>query len=161
MSFKVHIVKADRTIEVPTGATILWSALEQGVDYPFGCQSGNCGACKSHLVKGEVTMEGYSEFALSDEEKARGLILACRAVPLADCEVAWLEEDDLIVHPRRILACTVVGLDGDWRRLRLCRPNVDSTPSLGVECIERGVYEVWVSVHDIDDLHDVDLTYKL
>ena len=58
-------------------------------------------------------------------------------------------------------ACTVVGLDGDWRRLRLCRPNVDSTPSLGVECVERGVYEVWVSVHDIDDLHDVDLTYKL
>ena len=43
-------------------------------------------------------MEGYSEFALSDEEKARGLILACRAVPWKDSEVAWLEEDDLIVH---------------------------------------------------------------
>jgi ferredoxin-NAD(P)+ reductase (naphthalene dioxygenase ferredoxin-specific) len=122
MSCKVHIVKADRTIEVPTGATILWSALESRVDYPFGCQSGNCGACKSHLVSGEVTMEGYSEFALSDEEKARGLILACRAVPLTDCEVAWLEEDDLIVHPRRILACTVVGLDDathDIKRVRL------------------------------------------
>ena len=89
---------------MPTGATILWSALDQGVDYPFGCQSGNCGACKSHLVSGEVTMEGYSEFALSEEEKARGLILACRAVPWEDCEVAWLEEDDLIVHPRRILS---------------------------------------------------------
>jgi CDP-4-dehydro-6-deoxyglucose reductase/ferredoxin-NAD(P)+ reductase (naphthalene dioxygenase ferredoxin-specific) len=122
MSFKVRIVKADRTIEVPTGATILWSALDSGVDYPFGCQSGNCGACKSYLVSGEVTMEGYSEFALSDEEKARGLILACRAVPGADCEVAWLEEDDLIVHPRRILACTVVGLDDathDIKRVRL------------------------------------------
>ena len=46
-------------------------------------------------------MEGYSEFALSDEEKARGLILACRAVPSDESEVAWLEEDDLIVHPRR------------------------------------------------------------
>jgi CDP-4-dehydro-6-deoxyglucose reductase/ferredoxin-NAD(P)+ reductase (naphthalene dioxygenase ferredoxin-specific) len=122
MSFKVHISKADKTIEVPTGATILWSALDQGVDYPFGCQSGNCGACKSHLVKGEVTMEGYSEFALSDEEKARGLILACRSVPWADCEVAWLEEDDLIVHPRRVLACKVVGLDDathDIKRVRL------------------------------------------
>ena len=122
MSFKVRIVKADKTIEVPTGATILWSALDQRVDYPFGCQSGNCGACKSHLVNGEVAMEGYSEFALSDEEKARGLILACRAVPWSDCEVAWLEEDDLIVHPRRILACTVVGLDDathDIKRVRL------------------------------------------
>ena len=67
-------------------------------------------------------MEGYSEFALSDEEKARGLILACRAVPWEDCEVAWLEEDDLIVHPRRILSCKVVGLDDathDIKRVRL------------------------------------------
>ena len=83
MSFKVRIAQADRTIDVPTGATILATALDAGIGYPFGCQSGNCGACKSHLVKGEVTMEGYSEFALSDEEKARGLILACRAVPWA------------------------------------------------------------------------------
>jgi ferredoxin-NAD(P)+ reductase (naphthalene dioxygenase ferredoxin-specific) len=122
MSFKVRIAQADRTIDVPTGATILATALDAGIGYPFGCQSGNCGACKSHLVKGEVTMEGYSEFALSDEEKARGLILACRAVPWEDSEVAWLDEDDLVVHPRRLLDCRVVGLDDathDIKRIRL------------------------------------------
>ena len=122
MSFKVRITSADRTIDVPTGATILDAALDAGISYPFGCQSGNCGACKSQLVKGEVTMGGYSEFALSDEEKARGLILACRAVPRDACEVAWLEEDDLIVHPRRLLACKVVALDDathDIKRVRL------------------------------------------
>jgi len=122
MSFKVRIAQADRVIEVPTGGTILEAALDAGVGYPFGCQSGNCGACKSHLVTCDVTMEGYSEFALSDEEKARGLILACRSVPWEDCEVAWLEEDDLIVKPRRVLACKVVGLDDathDIKRVRL------------------------------------------
>ena len=122
MSFKVRIAQADRTVEVTTGGTILQAALDASVGYPFGCQSGNCGACKSHLVTGEVTMEGYSEFALSDEEKARGLILACRSVPWADCEIAWLEEDDLIVHPRRVLACKVTGLDDathDIKRVRL------------------------------------------
>ncbi len=122
MTFKVRIAQADRTIDVPTGGTILEAALDAGIGYPFGCQSGNCGACKSHLVKGEVTMDGYSEFALSDEEKARGLILACRAVPWEECEVAWLDEDDLIVHPRRVLACKVVGLDDathDIKRVRL------------------------------------------
>jgi naphthalene 1,2-dioxygenase ferredoxin reductase component len=122
MSFKVRISQADRTIEVPTGGTILEAALDAGIGYPFGCQSGNCGACKSHLVKGEVTMEGYSEFALSDDEKARGFILACRAVPWEECEVAWLEEDDLIVHPRRVLSCKVIGLDNathDIKRVRL------------------------------------------
>lgn len=122
MSFKVRIVPADRTIEVPTGGTILEAALDAGIGYPFGCQSGNCGACKSHLLKGEVTMEGYSEFALSDEEKERGLILACRAVPWEDSEVAWLDEDDLIVHPRRILSTKVMGIDDathDIKRVRL------------------------------------------
>jgi len=122
MSFKVNIVSAERTIEVPTGGTILEAALDAGIGYPHGCQSGNCGACKSHLVKGDVTMEGYSEFALSDEEKARGLILACRAVPWEDSEVAWLDEDDLIVHPRRLLSCKVIGLDDathDIKRVRL------------------------------------------
>jgi CDP-4-dehydro-6-deoxyglucose reductase/ferredoxin-NAD(P)+ reductase (naphthalene dioxygenase ferredoxin-specific) len=122
MSFKVRIARADRTISVPTGATILATALDAGIGYPFGCQSGNCGACKSHLVRGEVAMEGYSEFALSDEERARGLILACRAVPWADCEVAWLDEDELIVHPRRLLDCRVVRLGDathDIKRIRL------------------------------------------
>ena len=122
MSFKVRIASADRTIDVPAGATILEAALDAGISYPFGCQSGNCGACKSLLVKGEVTMAGYSEFALSDEEKARGLILACRAVPGDACEVAWQEEDDLLVHPRRLLDCRVVALDDathDIKRIRL------------------------------------------
>lgn len=122
MSFKVHIASAARTIDVPPGTTILDAALDAGIAYPFGCQSGNCGACKSHLAKGEVTMGGYSEFALSDDEKARGLILACRAVPGAESEVAWLEEDDLIVHPRRLLACKVVSVDDathDIKRIRL------------------------------------------
>ncbi len=122
MSFKVRIAQANRTIEVPTGATILEAALDAGIPYPFGCQSGNCGACKSHLARGEVSMEGYSEFALSDEERDRGLILACRAVPWDDSEVAWLEEDDLIVHPRRVLDCRVAALDDathDIKRIRL------------------------------------------
>jgi CDP-4-dehydro-6-deoxyglucose reductase/ferredoxin-NAD(P)+ reductase (naphthalene dioxygenase ferredoxin-specific) len=126
MSFKVRIAQADRTIEVPTGGTILGAALDAGIGYPFGCQSGNCGACKSHLVKGEVTMEGYSEFALSDEEKARGLILACRSVPWEECEVAWLDEDDLIVHPRRVLACKVAALDDATHDIKRVRLAIDS-----------------------------------
>lgn len=126
MSFKVRIVPAERTIDVPVGATILEAALDAGIGYPHGCQSGNCGACKSHLVKGEVTMEGYSEFALSDEEKDRGLILACRAVPWEDSEVAWLDEDDLIVHPRRLLSCKVVGLDDATHDIKRVRLTIDS-----------------------------------
>lgn len=107
---------------MPAGTTILDAALDAGIDYPFGCQSGNCGACKSRLVAGDVAMAGYSEFALGDDEKARGMILACRAVPRADSAVAWIEEDDRVAHPRRVLSCRVIGVDDathDIKRLRL------------------------------------------
>jgi CDP-4-dehydro-6-deoxyglucose reductase/ferredoxin-NAD(P)+ reductase (naphthalene dioxygenase ferredoxin-specific) len=57
MSFKVRITQADRTIDVPTGATILATALDAGISTRSAASQGNCGACKSHLVKGEVTME--------------------------------------------------------------------------------------------------------
>lgn len=111
-----------RTIDVPAGSTILEAALEAGIDYPFGCQSGNCGACKSRLLRGEVTMAGYSDFALGNDERARGLILACRAVPQTDGEVAWIEEDDFVAHPRRLMSCRVIGVDNathDIKRIRL------------------------------------------
>jgi CDP-4-dehydro-6-deoxyglucose reductase/ferredoxin-NAD(P)+ reductase (naphthalene dioxygenase ferredoxin-specific) len=122
MGFKVHIASARRTIDVAAGSTILDAALDAGVDFPFGCQSGNCGACKSRLLSGDVSLEGYSEVALSGDEKQGGLILACRAMPRADCEIAWLEADDLVFHPRRVLTCRVVSLDDathDIKRVRL------------------------------------------
>jgi CDP-4-dehydro-6-deoxyglucose reductase/ferredoxin-NAD(P)+ reductase (naphthalene dioxygenase ferredoxin-specific) len=43
-------------------------------------------------------------------------------VPWEDSEVAWLDEDDLIVHPRRILATKVASIDDathDIKRVRL------------------------------------------
>lgn len=128
MAFKVRIVQAaGRVVEVPPRTFLLHAALDAGIDYPFGCQSGNCGACKSRLLSGEVAMApGYSDFALGDDERARGLFLACRAVPTADSEVAWLEEDDLIVHPRRVLACRVVELADATHDIRIVRLQIVS-----------------------------------
>ena len=46
MPFKVKITNGDEII-VDDGNTILESALDQGIDFPHGCRTGNCGACKS------------------------------------------------------------------------------------------------------------------
>ncbi|HKU98425.1 MAG TPA: 2Fe-2S iron-sulfur cluster-binding protein [Vineibacter sp.] len=124
-----HLVKISNTgavLDCGTGVTILEAALDAGIPYPHGCQSGNCGACKSHLLDGAVDMEGYSEFALMDEERERGLILACRAVPDMPCEVAWLDEDDLIVHPRRVLTATVAAIDNATHDIKRVLLDVNS-----------------------------------
>jgi ferredoxin-NAD(P)+ reductase (naphthalene dioxygenase ferredoxin-specific) len=107
MTYKVAIRQCEAPLEVQLGQTILEAALAQSVDYPHNCRAGNCSACKSRLYSGEVEMSPYSEFALSEAEKESGLILACRAVPWSDCEIAWLSEEDRIVHPTRALKCQV------------------------------------------------------
>lgn len=111
MGQRVTIANTGAAVTCGSGVTILAAALDADIPYPHGCQSGNCGACKSHLIDGRVDMDGYSAFALTGEERSRGLILACRAVPATACAVAWLDEDDLIAHPRRSLSATVVAIE--------------------------------------------------
>src|ERR1700730_104241 len=109
-------------VAVELGQPILEAALQHNVPYPHGCRSGNCGACKSRLESGEVELSPYSPYALSDAERADGLILAGRPVPGGDAAVSWLEVDDVVVHPQRRLVCRVAdvaALTHDITRLRL------------------------------------------
>lgn len=92
--------------------SILDAALAAGVPYPHGCRSGECGECKSKLHAGEVIMDGYDPEALTQAERDAGLILACRARPCSDIEVAWLQEGDVqAIHPVRRLKATVVQIE--------------------------------------------------
>lgn len=121
----IFIRQADQTVTVETGDTILDAALDADIDYPHGCQSGNCGACKSRLLSGKVDLTPYSEFALSDAEKAQGLILACRAMPLEACRVAWLELDETVQHPLKKLTCTVTALQQATHDIRIVSMQID------------------------------------
>jgi CDP-4-dehydro-6-deoxyglucose reductase/ferredoxin-NAD(P)+ reductase (naphthalene dioxygenase ferredoxin-specific) len=67
-------------IAVEPGDTILASLLRAGVPFPFSCQTGSCGTCKCELLAGDVTLLEHSAAVLSGEERAAGLILACRAL---------------------------------------------------------------------------------
>ena len=122
---KVSVNKAGggelAVLDVPMGHTILQTALAEGIDYPHGCRSGNCGSCKSHLIEGEVEMSPYSKFALTEEEKGRGLILACRSVPWSDCTVQPIEPEDAAVHASRRLECRVAAIEQATHDIRILR----------------------------------------
>lgn len=111
VSYQVKIRGTDKVVAVGDDETILEAALAADIDYPFGCQSGNCGACKSRLLSGEVEMEDYSEYALTDDERNMGQILACSAVPVADCDVAWLDLEETVQHSLQAMDCEVVGVE--------------------------------------------------
>ncbi|HWA78646.1 MAG TPA: 2Fe-2S iron-sulfur cluster-binding protein [Polyangiaceae bacterium] len=117
-------VLGDPPVAVPalTGETLLASLLEAGVAFPHNCQSGNCGACKCELIEGDTLELPYSEFALSAEERSRGLILACRTQIWGDCSVRRLEAEDTVLHPSRVLRCRlsrVTDLTHDIKALEL------------------------------------------
>lgn len=111
-----------RSAPVLVGETILESLLQAGVPFPNNCQLGNCGACKCELVDGDILELPSSEYALNEEERARGLILACRTQAWGDCTVRMLEADETVLHPSRILRCSVLEIEElthDIKGLRL------------------------------------------
>ncbi|GGK30660.1 hypothetical protein GCM10010124_24240 [Pilimelia terevasa] len=58
-------------------------------------------------------------------------------------------------------ACSVVGVEGAWVRLRLCRPDADQVVAIGAQCHERGVYEAWAPAEELADYRTVDQPYRL
>ena len=80
-----HIVRFEPVgieIEVDEDQTILRAAFEQGVQLMHGCKEGQCAACKSFVLEGdmdEIELDRYSTFALPDMEREEGQTLLCRA----------------------------------------------------------------------------------
>jgi propane monooxygenase reductase component len=81
-------------IEVEEDETVLEGAFRQGVMLMHGCKEGQCAACKSFLIEGEVDLERYSTFALADYEQEEGYTLLCRAHAFSDLEVELLHFDE-------------------------------------------------------------------
>jgi ring-1,2-phenylacetyl-CoA epoxidase subunit PaaE len=62
--------------------TILETALDQGIDLPYSCQSGLCTACRGKALSGQVKLD--EEEGLSQSERAEGYVLTCVGHPLTD-----------------------------------------------------------------------------
>jgi 3-ketosteroid 9alpha-monooxygenase subunit B len=78
----VHLDGNTHTVSWPRPEKLLDVLLEQGLEAPFSCREGHCGACAVTVVSGEVEMEVND--VLEDDDLAEGLILACQARPLSD-----------------------------------------------------------------------------
>jgi ferredoxin len=76
--------------------TISGALVRAGYLIRVGCKRGGCGICKVHLREGEVRYERrVAETVLGDDDKALGICLSCRAVPLTDVVIELQEGDKL------------------------------------------------------------------
>jgi 3-ketosteroid 9alpha-monooxygenase subunit B len=77
---EVTLDGATRSLAWPAGTRMLDVLLDAGLDAPFSCREGICGACACQLTGGKVEMA--SNEVLEDADIADGLILACQSVAL-------------------------------------------------------------------------------
>lgn len=75
------------------GQKILDAALGAGAPVPFSCMAGECGTCKCRLVAGQVEHGPHSPDALSEHERASGMILACCSRAASEHVVLSLESE--------------------------------------------------------------------
>ena len=114
---KTHTVRFEPVgieMEADEDETILAAAFRQGIMLMHGCKEGQCSACKSFLLDGDVDLDKYSTFALPDFEEAEGWTLLCRAHPYSDLEIELINYDEEIIHggvPPRTISTSVESVE--------------------------------------------------
>ena len=112
-------------IEADEDETVLNAAFRQGVMLMHGCKEGQCSACKSFLLDGDIDMERYSTFALADYELEEGYVLLCRSHAYSDLAVELINYDEEMLRsgvPIQVVQTrveTIEPLTRDLRRLVL------------------------------------------
>ncbi|MEE9446914.1 MAG: CDP-6-deoxy-delta-3,4-glucoseen reductase [Arenicellales bacterium] len=107
MTHRVKNIYNQTEFQAQADETILQAALKNGHLYPYGCQAGACGACKSKLISGEIKHLQRDPTVLSDVDLAAGYCLTCQAVPQGDIEidvkeVAKVKEIEIKTMPARL-----------------------------------------------------------
>lgn len=68
-------------IFVPKGKSILDVALDNNIEIPYSCQTGNCSSCKAKLKEGQLKMIGLTK---EREDLAQDDFLLCCSYPLVN-----------------------------------------------------------------------------
>lgn len=81
----VRFARSGKVAPLPPDKSVLEVAESVGVPIDYSCRAGICGICKTHLLEGSVTMEVQD--ALTEEDRAKGMILACQAKSIGNLVV--------------------------------------------------------------------------
>jgi ferredoxin-NADP reductase len=83
-SFDVTCARSGKTMPIAPGQTLLEAADAAGIALESLCRAGICGTCRTRVTTGEVAC---ASDALSAEERAGGLVLACVATAHSNCTI--------------------------------------------------------------------------
>lgn len=99
--YEINSISSGRKIKANAGETILEAALRQGLNLPYQCRDGACGACKGKILRGTVDYGVFQEGLISATEKKEGMALFCCAKPLSDLYIECHEVNELVRFPAK------------------------------------------------------------
>jgi CDP-4-dehydro-6-deoxyglucose reductase len=88
---RILVANSGRSFDAAPEQTLLDAALDAKLNLPHSCKSGNCGACRALLLKGEVHYASGSPLGLTDAEIAEHSILLCQARARTDLKIEIFE----------------------------------------------------------------------
>jgi ferredoxin len=85
----VHLLQTGETYACSSEETLLHGMARIGrKGIPAGCLNGGCGVCKVTIRSGNLRKTGaMSRAHISEQDEAKGVVLACRVAPLGDIEL--------------------------------------------------------------------------
>ncbi len=126
MRHRITIRQAGAAIEVAGDEFVLERALAEGLAFPHLCRTGLCGTCKAMVLAGAFDLADHDRAALTDEEESLGRILACRARPRGDGEIAYVLRDGVPAHAVGTLAGRIVDLEPATHDITIMRLEVEA-----------------------------------
>ncbi len=87
MTAGVKVRPSGHEFFVEGNESILEAGLKAGLHLDYGCSSGNCGACKTRVLSGEVQKIAAHDYVLSERESNQGTILTCCWTAVTDVEL--------------------------------------------------------------------------
>lgn len=106
MNHKITISPSETEFDADTELTILQNALQKHIVLEHSCGTGQCGACKTKLLSGEIQFDDKFN-VLNELERAQGVFLSCTAHALSDVKVEAEYFPELACIQKKTVPCKV------------------------------------------------------
>ena len=111
MAYQVTLQPSGHQFSVADDKTLLEAGLDAGLNLPYGCKNGACGACKGKVLSGTVDHGAAQDHALPVAERAAGMALLCCAKPATDVLLEVREVSAAKDIPVKTMPCRVQSLE--------------------------------------------------
>lgn len=111
MTFRVRLEPSQHEFDCEPTDNLVEAALRSGFAIDYGCSSGGCGDCKARLISGELANRQPHDFRISEQEKADGWFLPCRASAGSDLVIEAHEAGSVKDMPFQEIEAKVTKLE--------------------------------------------------